>query len=216
MKKLIALLFVVVSIEAFCQHDSTTLRFTYLQEDLAMISALSDIQYIAIECLDKKMRGKKFMMVLDEYENGKRIHRDASNLACKLDTFRMLVGKDTVYHLVDGCQRITFSTEDSIYKIRFAGRLQGGVFKLTEANPGLSQTHTLKGTEDYSLRPVDCSCEGERTIPLRTLTPVIAYTPPFEAGDTIGDYCILGTEDAQNWFKKFGVKHYYIFNLKIE
>lgn len=206
----------VASFEAFCQHDSTTIRFAYLDKDLSMISELSNIQYIAIECSDKKMQGKKFMMVLDEYENGKRIRRDASDLSCKTDTFKMLVGKDTMYHLFDGCQSITFRPEDTVYKIRFAGKLQNNVFKLTEANPGLSRTHILKGTEDYSLRSMDCSTEGILTIALSTLTPVIAYTPPFEAGNKVGDYCILGTEDVQNWFKKFGVKHYYVFNLKIE
>lgn len=216
MKQVLLFAFVLNAFAALCQHDTTTIKFCYLEKELSLISKLSNIQYIAFECSDTNMRGRKFVIAFDEYENGKIIRSDESNLNCKTDTIPMIVGKDTMLYILDECEKITFMNEDTTYKIRFAGKWQNEKFKLTLDYPAISKTQELNGGENYSLRAINCSAEGTLKIPLNKLTPVLAYTPPFDVGNNAGDYCILGTEDVKDWYKKFKVKHYYIICLRVQ
>jgi len=212
----IFLTFMLSAIAALSQSDSACINFNYLDKDLSLISELSDIQYIGISCTDTNMHGKKFLLSFDEYLNGKKIMEDTSQLICKVEKIPFIMGKDTVYEIFDLCSRMKFHNDDSIFKIRFAGRLLKDTFKLIMDYGGVKLYKLFTGDEKYSLRLISCATGNETKIKLNQLTPLLAYTPPFETTGGAASYCILGMEKIDDWFTKFKVKHYYVVNIKIE
>jgi hypothetical protein len=161
------------------------------------------------------MHGKRFLLSFDEYLNGKKIMEDTSLLICKDDTIKFM--RDSVefgYEIFNFCNDMTFLEEDSVYRMRFAGKLTADSFKLAIYGC-VNFTRKLAGKENYSFRPVICT--NDLRFPINQLTPLLAYTSPFETdAKGSGSFCILGTEKVETWFEKFKVKHYYIINLKIE
>jgi len=206
----------MISIGAYSQTDSTTIHFFYLEKDLSLISELNNIQYLGLSCSDIKMKGKRFLFSFDEYKNGKKINQDTSNLFCKEQRIPFVMGKDTNYLVMNFCDKKSFHQEDSIIKIRFVGKLQKDTFKLLIDYPSIQLSNTFIGNEDYSFREITCSSNHDIKLKINTLTPILAYTPPFEVGSGVGSYCLLGMEKIDSWFEKFKVRHYYIINLKIE
>jgi len=223
MKKILFFSFLLISMTAFPQKDSTLIKFYYLNnKDLSIICELNNIQYIGISCSDLSMRGKKFLLSFDEYENGKKIKEDTTGLTCKSIKIPFIIGKDTIDYTFNDCKEAIFSEKDSVYKITFAGKLDKDTFKLVIAySNGAESYKRFLGNANYSLRTVICTPNNEVKIKLNTLTPILAYTLPFDIENTgssysIGSYCILGMENVDTWHTKFKVKHYYIINLKIE
>lgn len=216
MKLLIVILCFLTTQSVFSQSDSVLIKSEYLENELAIVSELSDIQFIRLTCSDTLMRGKHFLFEIDEFENGSIIKQDTSAFDCTALKFPMVVGTDTIIHEFKPCESKKFDEKDSVYKIIFAGRLQNDSFKLSTQYPRLKTTKKLKGKQNYSLRAIHCSQIDQIKVKLNEITPILAYTPPFDSGNGANDYCILGTEKIESWYKKFKVKHFYIIKLKIE
>ena len=71
-------------------------------------------------------------------------------------------------------------------------------------------------SEDYSLRNV--AEESEMEIGYDKKFYLLAYILPYDRGDGIKSWCDVGTsgKDIENWGKKFGIRHYLVFEMKFE
>lgn len=214
-KTLLLLLWAVFAIITNAQ-DSTTVQFIYLDREQSLLNDLNNIQYTGFICNDTLAHDKKFLLQVVEYKNGKNIVVDSTDLDCKVEIIPMEVNGKTVNYRFDPCSRKTFLQSDSSFKVAVAGKLETDTFRLLIDYPGIRLTKKLKGSDNYSLRTISCDDNESTIMPFGKLTPIFAYTPPFETGKGMGSYCILGTEKVDNWFKEFGLKHYYIIYLLIE
>ncbi|MDU1891903.1 MAG: hypothetical protein E6767_14545 [Dysgonomonas sp.] len=217
MKLKFTLLFLFIFSTLSAQSDSTTISFFYLERDQALLNKLNDIQYIGISCKDKDMKGKRFILSIDEYKEGIKTSIDTTNMKCKDDTIQINAGDKIINYIINFCDKMSFSQDSEEFKIRLAGKLQEDSLKLIIDYEAISMTNKLYGKDSYSLRDISCSPDSEIRVPLYQKYPLLAYTPPFETGSGgLDSYCLLGMEEVDKWFEKFNVKHYYIINLKIE
>ncbi|MDP1727427.1 MAG: hypothetical protein Q8M15_11640 [Bacteroidota bacterium] len=216
MKNRCLIIFLLFSIKLMAQYDSTSIKIEYLDADMTLINELNEIQFIGLKCSDRKMKGKKFLLTFREYENGKLIVDDTSRLICEDRNIPMFIGTDTMYYFYNTCSGSTFQPDDSVYRIKFAGKLQGVNFKLLIAwVPGFELSKQLKGNSDYSLRTIHNSEDNEMKVRLNTVTPILTYTPPYEFGAGAKEYCILDGSPIEDWYSKYKIKHFYIISLKI-
>ncbi|MBK7570742.1 MAG: hypothetical protein IPI10_03640 [Bacteroidetes bacterium] len=210
------LTFLLLSISALAQNDSTTLHFQYTSSsELAISNELNGIQYISIVSRDTLMHDKQFLLSMKEYKNGKQITEDHFGLNGKVQNIPIINGTDTSYYTFNPSDKVKFPTTDSIFAIQVAGRLEEKDFLLKVNYPGIRFTRTLKGNSAYSLREVQCSADHDLKIPINSTVPVLAYTLPFETGQGGNFYCILGSEEVEKWYTKFKVKHYYVFFIEV-
>ncbi len=216
-KTILTLLLVAVVLSAQAgDKDSTRLAFTYLDRELSLISDLNNIQYISFVCKDKRAKGKKFLFLIEEYKNGIKLPADSTGLLCEEVIYPMEVNGKTVNYRVSPCHGKMFMENDTSFTVSLAGKLEADTFKLIIAYPSTRVTKKLIGDSEYSLRTISCDANDQVTIPFSKITPVFAYTPPFNTGSGLGHYCILGTSQCDNWYQEFGIKHYYIISLLIE
>ncbi len=209
---LISFLF-IIGINLQSKVDSVKTIFEFLDKDLSLICELQKIKFISIACYDTNARGKKFFIRIDEYKDGKIIKTDSSLMSCEVKNFPMIVGKDTLIQKADICNLMKYSEKDSVFKIRFAGKLIQDTFELIIAYPYLSTKIKFAGNEDFTLRTIHRS----NKVPIGEVTPILAYTPPFKSTlSEAASYCILGLERVDKWFENFNINHYYILSLKIE
>lgn len=214
-KLLIALLLISVFPLTKAQ-DSTSISFIHANRELSLLNSLNNIQYTGFTCNDTTARGKRFLVHIEEYVNGEKIPCDSADLQCKEELIPMEVNEKTVQYRFDPCSRKTFPDEENTFTVALAGKLEADTFRLFIDYPAIRLSKKLKGSTDYSLRPISCDSGDKATIPIGKLTPVFAYTPPFDTQKGMSSYCILGTENVGDWFRKFGLKHYYILYVIIE
>jgi len=214
--KNILLFFLLLSLSAYSQTDSITFKYYVLDKDLSLICKLNDIQYIRLSCSDEKAKNKKFLISFDEYLNGEKVSEDTTYLNCVDQIYEFKVGNDVYRYPFNNGLKMTFDQKDSIFEIRLAGILQKDTFKMFVDYPAVNFDKYFAGDVNYSLRSINCSHNHEIKIQLNKLSPVLAYTPPFENGMGVGSWCLLGMEEVDKWFQKFNVNHYYIINFKVE
>lgn len=198
------------------QQDSTTLHFSYPDREQMLINQLNDIQYLKLTCTDTLMRGKRFLLLIEEYRNGQRTVADSTNLKCEEEVMEIKSGEKIFLYHLNTCDKLKFDTEADSFILSLAGKLTGSDFTLLTAYPGIQNRHKLKGSDAYSLRTLSCDADERMRVPVGTLTPILAYTPPFQLEQGGASYCVLGTRSYQDWYSRFGVEHYYIFSLLIE
>ncbi|WP_282917980.1 hypothetical protein [Porphyromonas macacae] len=198
------------------QNDSTTLKLIYLNRELSLLNDLNNIQYTGFECRDSLAKGKRFLLLLEEYRDGHKIFSDTASLNCKEEVIPMNVGGKTMSYLYNPCERMSFLEEADSFIVALAGKLEGDRFKLLVSYPSMTMKKDLKGGSEYSLRSISCDADDNMRVPFNRLTPVFAYTPPFQTEQGMGSYCILGTEKVEDWYERFKVSHYYVISLLIE
>lgn len=216
-KTILSILLVAVAIVAQAQDkDSTKLEFTHLNRELSLISDLNNIQYVGFVCKDKKAKGKNFLFLVEEYKNGIKLPTDSIDLLCEEVIYPMEINGKTVNYRFNSCNGKMFMENDTSFIVSLAGKLEADTFKLLIDYPGVRIEKKLTGNNEYSLRPIFFDTNNQTTIPFSKITPVFAYTPPFNIDSGLGYYCILGTSECNNWYQEFGIKHYYIISLLIE
>ncbi len=198
------------------QQDSTTLHFSYADREQTLINRLNDIQYLKLTCTDTLMRGKRFLLLIEEYRNGQKIMADSTNLKCEEEVMEIKSGEKTFLYHLNTCDKMKFDDDADSFSLSLAGKLTGSDFTLLADYPGIQSQHELKGTDTYSLRTLFCDADERMRVPVGILSPILAYTPPFRLEQGGASYCVLGTQSHRDWHNRFGVEHYYIFSLLIE
>lgn len=203
--------------QGIAQTDSAVIEYSYIEdENLVLINQLNNVQLVNIACRDTSLRGKRFFLYIDEYRDGKKEKQYAPVSDCETIRIPVPMGRDTAYYVMDPCDDITFKKHYDEQTIRFAGKFDDGEFRILIRYRPFAQEYTLKGESNYSLRPVHGTPDGTLTIPLGEHIPILTYTPPFKIGGGLSSYCLLGEEEEDEWYEKFGVSHYYVFYLEID
>lgn len=205
------------AITLFSQIDSTMIYYRGIDnKELITICELSDIQIKKIFCKDTLLRGKVFNIIIREYKKGKIRSEKNFNIKAEVQRIPMVINGKSIIYNIDYTDKTGFGKSTDSLTVTFAGLWRKNNFKLNIKYPGISVTHNLKGKSNYSLRPVDPCSESKLIVPINTEYPILAYTPPFNTGTELLSYCILGEEDALDWYDKFNVKHYYVFFVEIK
>lgn len=197
-------------------QDSILIHYNSPDRYNAIINDLNNIQYISIVCKDVHAHDKKFRFVIDEYREGKLILSDTTALKCEEELIPMEVNGRMVNYRFSLCDKKMFTPGDSIFQIDIAGKLTDRALKLLIRYPQIQEQKELKGDADYSLRTISCDHNEKQQILVGKLTPVLAYCPPFDTGHGMNSYCILGSENTADWYKKFKIKHYYVISLVVQ
>ena len=204
------------TIPMFSQIDSTTIYYQGIEnKELSTICRLSDIQIQKIFCKDTLLRGKVFNIIIKEYKKGKICSEKNFNIKAEVQRVPMVINGKSITYIIDYTDKTGFGKSTNSLTLTFAGLWNKNNFKLNIEYPGVSISHILKGTSNYSLRPANPCSESELTVPINTEYPILAYTPPFDTGTELRSYCLLGEEDVLDWYDKFKVKHYYVFYVEI-
>lgn len=202
----------------FCKaQDHTTIELKPIKNDeLRLINELNNIQFINLICSDTLQKNKRFFLSIDEYNRGELKNSDNLNLTCKEHMNKVVVGSDTLIFAYNPCDKIKYENTDKAFKVQLAGKLVKDTFNLILSYPGIRFKLQLKGSKNHLLRNVIQTKKDKATIALKNKTPIMAYTGPFETGGGSNSYCILDQESPTAWYKKYGVKHFYIINLEIK
>lgn len=163
------------------------------------------------------MLGRQFRLYVDEYKYGKRIDTDSFGISCNDRKFPIVIGEDTSYYYYNLCSKMSYTedcTNDEFY-IMFGGKLDQDSFRMKINYPALHLDKTIAGADAWRLKTIDCRYDTDFWFQVGERTPLLAYTPPFDAGNGISSYCLLKIKPPAEWYKAYGVEHFYIFELKI-
>lgn len=169
--------------------------------ELLDILDFEGIDYMKINFTGIDLKGKAYKITVKEIWNGKvkseSIVVDSENLGVpqfaklKKEEFKMRI--------------LAKHTDNNTLKMKFKF-------------PRFSTNKEFKAikSNDYSLRNI----ADESNLEIKYNEPfyLLAYILPYEREDGSKSWCEVGTagKDLENWGKKFGIKHYLLFEMKFE
>jgi hypothetical protein len=159
------------------------------------------IEYLKLKFIGKELKNKSYHLTVKEIWNGK-IVRDTTVFNSKT------IGVKQFEKVND-----TTLTLKVISKLTHKNKL-----KMTFRFPrfGITKEYDAIDTKDYSLRNI--AEESQMEIGYDKKFNLLAYILPYEKKDGSKSWCDVGTsgKDIENWGKKFGIKHYLLFEMKFE
>lgn len=206
MKKVIWI-FVLLSIInlSFGQELDAELKMisdTYSENsEITDILKFEGINYLKIKFIGKKLKNKTYHLTVKEVWDGK------------------ITSEKTIVNSNDAPYDALKKINDSILNIKVISKLTNdNKLKMTFILPHFSINHEFNATEsdDYSLRNV--AQESKMDIVYNKKFYLLTYILPYDKGNGTKSWCDVGTDgkDIENWGKKFGIKHYLIFEMKFE
>ncbi|ARV10456.1 hypothetical protein BTO05_12730 [Winogradskyella sp. PC-19] len=169
--------------------------------ELSDILDFEGIDYMKVNFTGKQLKGKAYKITVKEIWNGKvkseSVVVDSKNLGLpqfatlKTEEFKMRVLSK---HTKDNKLQMKFKFP------RFSTNVE---YKAIKSN-------------DYSLRNI--ADESELELKYNEAFYLLAYILPYEREDGSKSWCEVGTsgKNLENWGKKFGIKHYLLFEMKFE
>lgn len=159
------------------------------------------IDYHKIKFSGKNLTDKTYTLSVKEIWDGK----------IKSDTI-ILNSKDIAGKRLD-------KVGDTVLSIRVMSKLTAkSKIKMSFMFPRFSiiKEYDALADEDYSLR--NLADESKLEIGYGKKFYFMAVILPYDRGDGSKSWCDVGSsgKDAENWGKKFGIKHYLLFELKID
>ena len=206
MRRIISIIaFTIIIVNLYGQTESP-IRMTSEQtenKELRDILYFEGIEYYKIIFVGEELRNKSYSIRAKEFKDG--------NLT--LDT--LIINTKSIG--VPSLETIN----DTILNIRvIAKQTFENKLKIMFNFPGFSTTareFELIETEDsYSLR--NLAEESNLPINYDESFYLLAYILPYDLGNGFKSYCEVGQngEDVENWGEKYGIKHYMLFEMKIE
>ena len=169
--------------------------------EMSDILDFEGIDYMKVNFTGKQLKGKAYKITVKEIWNGKvkseSVVVDSKNLGLpqfatlKTEEFKMRVLSK---HTRDNKLQMKFKFP------RFSTNVE---YKAIKSN-------------DYSLRNI--ADESGLEIKYNEKFYLLAYILPYEREDGSKSWCEVGTtgKDLENWGKKFGIKHYLLFEMKFD
>ena len=206
MKKLFNLLFLLLCVyQVQGQQSKNDLKlisdYGLKNEELNDILRFEGINYLKLKFVGKELKDKSYTLYVKEIWDGKIV-------------------KDTVVFDSKNLGIKAFEkVNDSVLKLKVISKLTSEKkLKLNFKFPrfGITKEYKAIDSNDYSLRNmVD---ESNMEISYDKKFYLLAYILPYERPDGSKSWCEVGTsgKDIENWGKKFGIKHYLIFEMKFE
>ncbi len=217
MRKILLILFASLPLLLFAQVDSTAIYFRNVADhDLRIICDLADIQIKKIVSRDTLLKNKVFNFVIKEFKKGKIVSEDNLNISSKEQRIPFVLNGDSMVYVVNMVDHAGFNGKRDSLIITVSGILKNDVFKLDFNYPGTHLQKELKGSKEYKLKEVNTSDNHKLSIPVDKQFPVLAYTPPFNTGSSLGFYCLTDDKNVENWYQKHKIKHYYIIYLEVK
>lgn len=169
--------------------------------ELSDILDFEGIDYIKVNFTGKELKGKAYKITVKEIWNGKvkseSVVVDSKNLG--LPQFATLKKEEFKMRI------LAKHTDDDKLKMKFK-------FPRFSTNV---EYDAIK-SDDYSLRNI--ADESNLEIKYNEEFYLLAYILPYEREDGSKSWCDVGNagKDLENWGKKFGIKHYLLFEMKFE
>lgn len=206
MKKSILLLTCLILTNlSFGQKNNNNLKmisdYSSDNPEIRDILQFEGIEYLKLKFIGKELKNKSYHLTVKEIWNGK-IVRDTTVFNSKT------IGVKQFEKVND-----TTLTLKVISKLTHKNKL-----KMTFRFPrfGITKEYDAIDTKDYSLRNI--AEESQMEIGYDKKFNLLAYILPYEKKDGSKSWCDVGTsgKDIENWGKKFGIKHYLLFEMKFE
>ena len=168
--------------------------------ELSDILDFEGIDYMKLKFTGEELKGKSYKLTVKEIWDGKvkseSIIVDSKNLG--------IAGLETL--------------ETSEFKMRILAKHTHNKLNMKFKFPRFSVNQEYKATksDDYSLRNI--AEESSLEIKYNEKFYLLAYILPYEREDGSKSWCEVGTagKDLENWGKKFGIKHYLLFEMKFD
>ena len=170
--------------------------------EISDILDFEGIQYLKIKFIGQKLKNKSYHLTVKEIWDGKIIS----------DT-TLMNSRSLPYEWMQKISDTTLNMK-VISKLTINNKL-----KMTFKFPGFSfnkEFEAYQTKDKYSLRNV--AEESNLEIGYNKKFYLLAYILPYDSKDGHKRYCDVGTsgKDIENWGSKFGIKHYLLFEMKLE
>ncbi|OGU37823.1 MAG: hypothetical protein A2X61_01720 [Ignavibacteria bacterium GWB2_35_12] len=214
-------LFLFTSLVLFAKPDSTeiNIKVGFKDSETNLLADLINVEKITVSFSDSNLIGKKFMLSQVEYINGEK-KEDKALIKCGKDTIKMVIGEDTVYHILsDLCDRATYQEDDTLFMIHFlCDNSEDSSARIQIKYPGFFFDYPLPKKEEigYMLRDLFVCSDYKGMFPFNKKIPIITFAPPFDVGNGAKDYCILTNKPVEEWNKYYKLNHYVVFYLEIK
>jgi hypothetical protein len=168
--------------------------------DVRDLLAFEGIDYYKIRFIGgEMMKSKSFHLTVREIWNGK------------------VISDTTVFNSKDIGIKSFETVNDTVLYMRVMGKHDSdSTLRLTFSFPRFSITKDYKAlnSDEYSLRNV--AEESKLDVGYDNKFYLLTYILPYEREDGSKSWCAVGSsgKDIENWGKKFGVKHYLVFEMK--
>ena len=208
MKKLFLLSILLLALipdASFAQKTNQDLKMTSIygseNKDLNDLLRFDGIDFYKIKFSGNELKGKSYSIAVKEFWGGK------------------LKSQKKVFNTKDladaGLDKINDTTLQMkvIFKITSENKI-----KISFVSDRFSNTKEYKAlkTNDYSLR--NLADESKLPISYGENFYLMAIILPYEREDGSKSWCQVGSngQDIENWGKKYGVRHYLLFEMKFE
>lgn len=204
-KSILILLSLIVTNLSFAQEAHSELKMIsdYSSEnpEIRDLLQFEGIEYLKLKFVGKELKNKSYQLTVKEIWNGKII-RDSTVFDSKtigIEQFEKV--NDTVLNL------------KVIAKLTHKNKLRM-TFKFPRFS--ITKEYDALETEDYSLRNI--AEESQMKIGYNEKFYLLAYILPFERKDGSKSWCDVGSsgKEIEKWGEKFGIKHYLLFEMKLE
>ncbi len=206
-KNILTLLLFGISIVSFGQNSSTDLKmspdYNLNNSDLRDIIGIEGIQFQKAIFSGDSLKGKTFHLKVKEIWDGE------------------IVNDSTIMNSADFPLDYLRKIDDSIFEIKAISKLTSdSKLKINFVFPGFT-SHTkfkIHKPQENSYRLRNLISESDLQIGYNKPFILFAHILPFELGNGMASYCEVGQngKDIDKWGKKYGIKHYLVFELEFK
>lgn len=207
MKKLLFLLLSLSLFSAQAQIDSTLAKavFGFTSEETQELAFVMNVEKHTISFNDVKLRGKVFNFTMKEYKEGVLINtkKFITNDSQK-DFYRF--------------DKVSDSLTIKAYALQKSDSKTKVIIRFPRVGKNIDFDVSAKDADKFSLRTDILDYKnGFTRIPINQPFPFLVYTLPYES-DGFLLYCSLAQSKVpiDQWYKKFKIKHFAVFELTIE
>ncbi len=205
-RNFLALLIFGISIVSFGQNSDTDLKmstdYTLNNDDLWRVLSFEGIQFQKAIFTGSNLKNKSFHLKVKEIWDGEIVSDStiANSATLPFEQFKKI--------------------NDTIFEIKVVSKLTSdNKLKMDFNFPRFSVPREFKAhktVDSYSLR--NLVSESKLEIDYNKPFVLFAYILPYHRDDNSASYCDVGSsgKDIENWGKKFGIKHYLIFELEFK
>jgi hypothetical protein len=205
MKNILILLGLLLTNVSFGQESANGLKmisdYSSENSEIRDILQFEGIEYLKLKFVGKELKDRSYHLTVKEIWDGK-IVRDTTVFNSKT------IGIEQFEKVNDTVLNMTI-----ISKLTHKNKLRM-TFKFPRFS--ITKEYDAIDTDEYSLRNI--AEESKMEIGYNKEFYLLAYILPYEREDGSKSWCEVGTsgKDIEKWGEKFGIKHYLLFEMKIE
>jgi hypothetical protein len=211
-----SLLFLLILASTTAQESTNISIKSFDNEELSDLSDFMGVVYRNISCSDTNMRGKVFVLYLEEYTKGKVTSLDTI-LEPGVKIFDITPEGESKPHfyVLDGNDKLMYKNGDSTFNLKVFGRKDGeDHYYFLFSYSGMSGSKYIEAKSEYKFfQTTNCGNDGME-VQLDAPTPILAYAPGATEG-TMNSFCSLRAINASEWYEKFKLEHFWVVSLDI-